>query len=161
MCTVCRHPRRKEVNQRLIGGSPIREIAAEFVLSRAAVDRHKREHLPSSMVEARKAEDGAEASSLVQQLRALHRETLSVLHDAKKVQDSGVILRAITRLEKQLELEARLIGELSDGEPDTAVLISPEWTVIRSTLRLVLEPWPEALQACAAALAALTTPGAA
>ncbi len=44
-CTVCLSEARPEIDQRLRGGEPFRNVAKQFALSAAAVYRHRRNHL--------------------------------------------------------------------------------------------------------------------
>ena len=138
VCTICRHPQRKAINAALISQQPVRDIASEFKLSSSAVDRHRQEHLPASMVKAKQASEVVEASTLVAQLEQLGKDTRAVLELAKTTQDSATMLRAIARLEKQLELHARLVGELSDA-PQVGIVLSPEWVSVRAVILRALD----------------------
>jgi hypothetical protein len=60
-------------------------------------------------------------------------------------------LKAAGRLRDQLELLAKLVGELRDA-PTVNILVSPEWAAVRATLLAALAPYPEARLAAAAAL---------
>ena len=61
-------------------------------------------------------------------------------------------MKAIARAEKQIELEGRLIGELSEGQTIN-ILVAPEWLNLRVVILRALEPYPEARIALAAAIA--------
>jgi hypothetical protein len=67
------------------------------------------------LMKARELEDFDAGSNLVQRLREIHAETGAILAHAKKSKDWATALRAITRLERQIELEAELLGELERG----------------------------------------------
>ena len=56
-----------------------------------------------------------EANTLLDRLRQLNRETQEVLRAAREEGDHDLRTRAISRAEKQLELEGMLLGELNDG----------------------------------------------
>ena len=53
--------------------------------------------------------------ALLERLRAINRETTGILQAARESQNHGIALHAIARAEKQLELEARLLGELNES----------------------------------------------
>ena len=48
-------------------------------------------------------------------MRSINRETLDILQNAKDSKNNVIALHAIARVEKQLELEARLLGELDES----------------------------------------------
>ncbi|RLI81665.1 hypothetical protein DRP04_05600 [Archaeoglobales archaeon] len=58
----------------------------------------------------------------VQQLIAINEETLRILKKAKESGDLKTALKAIERIEKQLELQAKLLGDIKEGP--TAVVIN-------------------------------------
>ena len=65
--------------------------------------------------------------------------------------DNGLALRAIARVEKQLELEGRLLGELNEATT-VNVIVSPEWQKVRAVILAALEPYRAARLAIVGAL---------
>jgi hypothetical protein len=63
-------------------------------------------------------------------------------------------LQAIDRIQKQIELQAKLIDLLKDGTT-VNVVMAPQWVEIRSVLLTALAPYPEARTAVAARLVAI------
>jgi hypothetical protein len=106
------------------------------------------------MIKAQQAEDVKQAIDVVAQLRAINDATLQILSQARAVGDGPLALKAIDRLQRQLELQARLLGDLDD-RPQINVLITPEWAGVRAALLGALGPFPEARLAVAGALAQL------
>ena len=55
--------------------------------------------------------------TLLNRLKALNHETAEILREARAAgsRDNGIAVKAIARVERQLEFEARLLGELSDS----------------------------------------------
>ena len=45
-CTICDHPNREAIDQGLIAGQALRDIAGHFSLSKSALARHKESHAP-------------------------------------------------------------------------------------------------------------------
>ena len=158
VCTVCTHPDRPAIDQALVNRRPFRHIAAQFRLSASALVRHHDEHLPAALAKAQEAEDVAHAIDVLGQLRAINAATLAVLADARKRGDGDLALKAVDRVQRQIELQAKLLGEL-DERPTVNVLVAPEWLLVRSTLLDVLGAYPEARQAVAARLVALEEQG--
>jgi hypothetical protein len=70
-------------------------------------------------VKAKEQFDVQSASSLVKELCELTKRTGEILACAMREKDGDLALKAIARLERQLELKARLLGELEAGTPTT------------------------------------------
>jgi hypothetical protein len=61
-CTVCRHNQREAIEQALLAGEPLRNIAKRYGTSATALHRHRHDHLPAALTRANerateKAED--------------------------------------------------------------------------------------------------------
>ena len=131
-----------------------RRLAARTGLAESSVRRHAANHLPATLVAAADAEDVRQAIDVLGQLRAINAATLAVLADARKAGDGDLALKAVDRVQRQIELQAKLLGEL-DERPVVNLTISAEWIEIRAVLLDALRPHPEARQAVAASLVAL------
>jgi hypothetical protein len=105
-------------------------------------------------VKAAEAEDVAHAINVVRQLRDINEASLAVLREARDGHDGALALKAIDRIQRQIELQAKLLGEL-DERPQVNVTVSPEWLTIRAALLETLRPYPDACTAVAARLVAL------
>lgn len=105
---------------------PIRQIATQFHLTEASLRRHKGAHLPDRLLLAKDAAGRLEAGSLLDRLLAVRQETIAVLQEARKARNQDLRLRALARLEKQIELEGRLIGELRSGGPEVTVTVDQQ-----------------------------------
>ena len=150
-CTVCDHAQRAEIDRSLVHGTAYRHIAARYALSTGALQRHRAEHLPRLLTEAKEAEEAADADSLLSEVRELHRRTLALLDTAEEAGELATALRAIREARGNVELLARLAGELQDGTTVNVVL-SPEWAALRITILAALTPYPAARLALAEAL---------
>jgi hypothetical protein len=133
-CSICFHPKRTEIEAAHLKGETFRDIAARFETSRNAVFRHLKAHLPARMAKAAERKEVAAAtklvetakaaeekeiaagSSLIERLLELNKISRAILADAYKAGDRGTALKAVARLEHQLELEARLLGEIKDTQ---------------------------------------------
>jgi hypothetical protein len=126
-CTVCSHPKRKAIEAAHIAGEPLRQIAARFGRSRDSVHRHVKSHLLPRLAAAAEKKEIAEGSDLLERLLELNRVSRSILADAYRAGERETALKAIARLESQLELEARLIGEIKDRQVNVQnVIVDPE-----------------------------------
>jgi hypothetical protein len=150
-CTVCDHPERHGIDEALVTGAPYRSVAKRFELSESAVYRHKSDHLPAHLLKAREAEEVAKADDLLEQVRDLQGHALDILERAEKAGDLRTALAAISQARGNLELLAKLLGEL-DERPMLNLNISPEWLELRAVIVGALEPYSEARGAVLSAL---------
>jgi hypothetical protein len=150
-CTICVHPEREAIDRALVEGVPNRRIASHHDVTERAVRNHKATHLPTSLAKAQVAEEVAQADDLLDQLQDLQRRTLAILEAAEETREHRTALSAIREARSNLELLAKLLGEL-DARPQVNVLISPEWLELRAVIVGALEPHPQALRAVVGAL---------
>lgn len=156
-CSICIHPQRTEIEKALVSGEPLREIAgrcpASRPVSRSALHRHKQDHLPAHLAKAHEEESIGKAIDVVRQLKAINSACLEVLQKSRADGSHSISLRAVDRIHRQIELQAKLLGELQEGGgPQVNVLIAPEWHEVRVTVLQALERFPEARAAVAEVL---------
>jgi hypothetical protein len=151
LCTVCQHPQRHSIDKALVAGGNLREMSALYRVSEDALGRHKAEHLPVTLVKAQAATEVQQALDVLGQLRAINGAAFKVLTDARTAGDGELVLKAIDRVLKQIELQAKLLGELDD-RPVVNVLLSPEWLALRGRIVAALRPHPAAFVALAEVL---------
>jgi hypothetical protein len=152
-CQVCRHPDVFTINERLVGiggKTSLRNIAKQFDVNYQAVNRHKA-HIPELMAKAAEAMEIADADALMDQVRSLQRRALSILDKAEEAGELRTALSAIAQARGNLELLAKLLGELSDA-PQINLTISPEWLELRAVIVQALEPHEEARESVLAAI---------
>jgi hypothetical protein len=142
-CTICQHPHREAIDLALVGGAALSETAALFRVSNDAVSRHKANHLPAKLVRAQEAAEVAEADDLLAQVRDLQARTLAILEASEASREHRTALGAIREARSNLELLAKLLGELDD-RPQVNVLISTEWLQLRTTIITALDAHPQA-----------------
>ena len=157
-CSICRHEAREAIDQALVGTASIRDIAALYRVSQDALSRHKADHLPLTVAKAEATRQVEQARGVVEhgldvvaQLRAINSVTLHVLKEARERHDGELALKAVDRVQRQIELQAKLLGDL-DERPQVNILIAPEWSRIHAVLLSALAPYPAARAAAAAAL---------
>jgi hypothetical protein len=94
-----------------------------------------------------------QAIDVVKQLKAINGATLAILKEARADKNGELALKAVDRIQRQLELQAKLLGELQSG-PVVNVTVSPEWLTLRAVVIAALHPYPDAAQAVSRALTA-------
>lgn len=151
-CTICTHPERPEIDRALLDGEAYRTIAKRYGAGPSAVLRH-REHLPNQLVKASEAQEVAHADTLLEQVRTLQGRALSILDRADEAGDLRTALSAIREARGNLELLAKLLGELQQ-EGTVNVTVSPEWLTLRAVVIQALQPYPDAARAVSKALTA-------
>src|SRR5262249_10282060 len=112
------------------------------------------EHLPVRLIQAREAKETAQALDVVQQLRAINAATLAVLAEARARHDGDLTLKAIDRVQRQVQLQAKPLGQLGQP-PQVTLLLSPGWMTVRPAILAALAPYPQARVAVAERLSAL------
>jgi hypothetical protein len=153
-CSVCANPAREAIDRALVAGEAPFALARRYSsLSEPALRRHKAEHLPAALVKAAGEEEVRQALDVLQQLKAINAVAMRTMVDAHNSGDGELALKAVDRVLRQIELQAKLLGEL-DESPRVVLVAAPEWVALRSALLAALRPFPEALAAVVGAIRA-------
>jgi hypothetical protein len=150
-CTICTHEDLHTIDRTLVAGEALRSISDRFSVSKSALIRHKDAHLPTALARAREAKELARADELLIQVRDLQGRTLSILSASEEAGELRTALAAIREARGNLELLAKLLGEL-DETPQVNILVSGEWVTIRTAIVVALAPYTEARSAVTEAL---------
>ena len=143
-CTICAHPERDAIDEALVRGESTGKLAGRYrTIEERALRRHRANHLPTKLVMAQAAEEVAQADSLLDQVRDLQDKALGILDAAEKGGELRTALSAIREARGNLELLAKLLGEL-DERPVVNLTVSPEWLELRVLIVGALEAHPEA-----------------
>jgi len=152
-CSVCSDSRRALVDQALVGGVAVDEISRRYPpLSATSIRRHRAEHIPQAVAKAAEEEEVRQGLDVLGQLKAINSATFRILHEARNTGDPNTALRAIDRIQKQIELQAKLLGDLDERASINVLVTSPQWVETRGALITALKPFPEARQAVVAKL---------
>jgi hypothetical protein len=144
-CTVCTQPDRAEIDEALVAGVSSAEIAGRYrTIGERAIRRHRTNHLPETLAKAHEAEEVAQADNLLAQVRDLQERALDILDEAEEGGELRTALGAIREARGNLELLAKLLGEL-DERPVVNLLVSPEWLELRAVIVTTLQPHSDAL----------------
>ncbi|PLS84868.1 MAG: hypothetical protein CYG60_15615 [Actinobacteria bacterium] len=153
-CTVCEHEERGQLNRALVRGSESeREIASRFGLTQAAVDRHRRNHLRPYLAELIREDPELAELSPLSEIKGLYFRVRRLLNQAEDAQDWPAAKAFHSEARRDLELLARVVGDIDDS-PKINILISPD---VQQVIIGALSPYPEARLAVADALASLET----
>lgn len=130
-CSICVHPKAATINADLLSGVTYRNVADRYGMSTTTIVRHK-VHIAKALEKAKNAaskltiaaaekqaakiadREVAHAETVLDRLIAYHRTIQELLTEARESKDHVGALRAVQAGLKQLELEARLLGELKD-----------------------------------------------
>jgi hypothetical protein len=153
VCTICFHPARAAIESAIVTGESYRHIASQYDVGYKSVERHIAEHIRNSVEQAQEAVEEARGLDVVKQLKDINKISLEILKEARKLKENDMALKAIDRIAKQLELQAKLLGDID--RPQVNVILSPEWQDIRRAIIASLVPFPDARIAVASALATM------
>ena len=158
-CTVCSHPDSVLINEALvIEGQSNRALTRQYDLSKDAIRRH-RGHIPQLLVKASQALEVVDADDLLAKVEELRQKAMEVLAEAEDAHDHRIMLAAIDRASKQLELLAKLLGEISDA-PQVNIHLHPQYIAVRTAIVQAVEPYPEVKEAISQAMLQLEGSGA-
>jgi hypothetical protein len=153
-CSICVHPKRQQIERQLALRTSYRNIAKQFSVSTAPLSRHL-PHFAERLSKIRDDEDQRVALDVVTELRTINGVALGILKNARDSDNPGLALKAIDRIHRQLELQAKLLGDMDD-RPQINILIAP---AVEQAIIDALRPFPEAGIAVSDAIAELESSG--
>lgn len=137
----------------LVSGTGLRDVAGQWSVTKSALHRHKQDHLPAHLAKAKNEETVGQALDVLRQLKAINAACLEILQKSRADGKHSISLGAVDRIHRQIELQAKLLGELQEAAPQVNVLIAPEWHEVRIAVLQALVRYPEARAAVAEVLA--------
>ena len=166
-CLVCRHREKAAVDLALSRGVSVTALSRRYKISTDAIYRHSRNHLPpqlrAQLIAGPDIKDldldrlrENESQSLLSHLIALRNRLLAGLDVAEEYRDGSMLTRVSAQLHQNLELTAKLVGDLGTGSTTiNNVLIMPQYVELRVELVKALQPFPDARLAVAQVLHAI------
>ena len=146
--TVAAHPERAEIDRQLRAGTPATHVARDFNLSRQSVDRHKVKLMKKS---AGQTDD--DRAAMRRQIQGLYNQVVDLVKSAKEANAPRAFLAATAEARRCLNLMSKIIGLLNETPPPpVAVTVNVDIAELQQVILVALTPFPEARQACAAAL---------
>ncbi len=152
-CQTCQHAEVAAIDRALVSGQSLRDLSALFRVSEDSLARHRDADIPQAVAKAQEVEDITRGLDVVKQLRTINGVTMQILSEARQRKDPEIALKAIDRIQRQIELQAKLLGDL-DERPVVNVVLSPEWLSLRLVIVQALADHPEAQRAVVMALSA-------
>lgn len=113
-CTVCNHLQRSAIETALLDKTSLRDIARQYATGKDALARHRDSCISAALSKAAEVKATLNGETLLARLKTINAETLTILKEARQDKNGELALKAIARVEKQLELEGKLLGELND-----------------------------------------------
>src|SRR5262245_5819936 len=93
-CSVCRNPRRDSINEALLTGQSLRNVAERFGTSVTSLHRHRKE-IPKKIVKATEARDIVLGDTLLSQVQGLIGKAVAILERAEASGDDRCALQAV------------------------------------------------------------------
>jgi len=152
-CKVCLHPKKAQIERQIAARDLTMSKAARIVgCHNSTVSRHMRFCVAPHVAEiARQEALEKQTINVIQQLWQSHQTTQHILEYALSEGEPRVALKALEVEIKQLELTAKLTGQLNET-PQVNFLLSPEYVQLKQVIIKALELYPEARQRAARAL---------
>jgi len=139
VCTICTHPQRAKIEAAITAGTSYRHIASQFAPGYKSVERHATEHIQETIKQTQTAKEEAHGLDVVKQLQVINGITLQILQEARTGKLHALALSAIDRVQKQIELQAKLVGDIdkpTQQVPDGLVIPSDSFTHLSASARM-------------------------
>lgn len=142
-CKACSSRHVQEINVDLSKGAFISDTARKYGVPERSLARHRENHLPAFMVRASTEHAGP---TLLEQVEALQVSVGSIL--AKAENDPKTQLLAIREARSNLELLAKLTGELRTGggtvtTNNTLIVNNPQYLQLKTIVLEETLPFPD------------------
>jgi hypothetical protein len=120
-CRICANKERSAIDERLVAGRGVREVAAEFGFSKSSVHRHRTNCLKRLLTKADSSQSRElrRADQLLGKLDKLLKEALSVARRAKRGGDDALLLKALNEARDTVRLMGEFTGAKVEPAPKT------------------------------------------
>lgn len=140
-CKLCRHPKRRDIDRKLVSGTPLRDIASLAGVGYESARRHRNACLPALLAKA-EALEVTTADVLLEEIQQQKEEVDDLREKAKEDGDTRTALLAVDKSLKALDLQAK-VSEVIASAPTINIAVHPRWLRIQGVLLEVLDPYPE------------------
>jgi hypothetical protein len=113
-CTVCNHPRRRDIDKAILTGEPERALAGRYRVARSSLQRH-RPHVSEVMARAAEAREITHGENLVERLQSLSAIAFKILADARAAKQYSAAMSGVREMARIVELVAKLTGQLDES----------------------------------------------
>jgi hypothetical protein len=107
-CTICKHEKREEIDQALVNGESLRNIASRYGTTSGSLKRHKHSHLPQALKDAKQAEIILSSENILEKMQDLHNKTLQIFDDARRRRDDRISISAAREVRENIKLLSEL-----------------------------------------------------
>lgn len=117
-CAFCVHKDRQKLERALLRREKTqKEIASIIGVARSRVSEHLSKHVKRNVREAMKKDKSIKSGlDVMKQLIEINKVARVIIKEALEAGDGRLTLRAIERVEKQLGLQAALLGDSMEDE---------------------------------------------
>ena len=119
-CSICKNEAKEAVDQALVAGTSLRDIAGQYGLSKSSLDRHHQNHLSATLVAATARRELAHGANLLDRVNGLVDKAMASVERAEAKGDERAVQGGIREARHSLELTGRITGELRDNNRDAA-----------------------------------------
>lgn len=143
-CAFCIHKDRGKLEKALLERKKTQEEIASIIgVSRSRISEHLSKHLKKDVREAIAKKEGIESGlNTAKQLLEINKVARLIIRDALQERDGRLALRAVERVEKQLELQGKLLGDIPTGT-NIQIIQSPQFVEFKTLILGVLDDYPE------------------
>ena len=123
-CSICKSEAKEAVDQALVAGCSLRDIAGQYGLSKSALDRHSQDHLSATLVAATASRKLAHGEKLLDRVNGLVDKAMASVERSEAKGDERAVQGGIREARHSLELTGRITGELResrDAAPPSAL----------------------------------------
>ena len=143
-CRFCNHADRQSLEKGILQQTITQQGVADILgVNRSSVSRHMRDHVQKAVAEAisqdKELEDGL---NVTRQLIEINQAAREILSEARAKGDNYMALAAIARVEKQLELQAKLLGDIATGI-NIQIIQSPQFVEFKTLILDILNDYPD------------------
>jgi hypothetical protein len=113
VCTVCSHPRVKEINKRLVvPHASITKISEEYGLNYNALYRHQKNHVPKQLLKLYEQKELSTNFDLMTEIDFLITETRDIYNEARKGDKNLLALKSLDSLRNHYGLLVQIAAQL-------------------------------------------------
>jgi hypothetical protein len=116
-CIVCRSPQLWEISMMLASGASQRAVGRKFNITQESMRIHCLRHMGPEL------RSYAICEPVLIQIKKLNARTLKILSDAERERNPELALKAVAQARSNLELLAKLSGELRRDNPGEDITV--------------------------------------
>ena len=124
-CSICNNEAKEAIDQVLVAGTSLRDIAGRTGLSKSSLDRHAQNHLSATLVKAAEDRELAHGVKLLDRVNGLVDKTLASVGRAEAKCDERAVHGGLREARHGLELTVQLDGQPLAGTEVAVVVTGP------------------------------------